>query len=246
LIKIGLSSVQEKEHLMNIVVYGASGMVGQRITREALNRGHKVTAIIRNPARFTFTHPHLMVKEGNILDANDVAQKVSGCDAVVNATRQFSARTEGSDETNAESALTFVAVPHPRQTFVDVAHALIEGLTRAGVGRLIVVGGAGSLEAASGLLLLDTPAFPAAHRPVALSLSEALAVYRSADLDWTFFSPAPGLAPGERTGHYRLGTDQLVVDEQGRSRISAEDYAVALVDELETPRFLRLRFTAAY
>src|SRR6266568_1361482 len=130
---------------MNIVVYGASGMVGQRITREALKRDHKVTAIIRNPARLTFTHPHLTVKEGNILDANDVAQKVAGYDAVVNATRQFHARTGGPDETNAQSAPTFVAVSHTEQTFVDVAHTLIEGLTRAGVRRLIVVGGAGSL-----------------------------------------------------------------------------------------------------
>jgi putative NADH-flavin reductase len=231
---------------MNIVVYGASGMIGQRITQEALNRGHKITAIIRNPARLTFTHPHLTVEEGNILAPNDVAQKVAGYDAVVNATRQFYARTGGPDEANAESAPTMVAVPHSGQTFVDVAHALIEGLTRAGVRRLIVVGGAGSLEVAPGLQFLDAPTFPPEHRPVALSLRDALAVYRSADLDWTFFSPAPGIAPGERTGHYRLGTDQLVVDEQGKSRISAEDYAVALVDELETPRFLRRRFTAAY
>lgn len=231
---------------MNIVVYGASGMIGQRITQEALKRGHLVTAIIRNPARLTFTHPHLTVKQGNILDPSDVAQKVAGYDAVINATRQLHARATASDETNAESALVFVPIPHPEQTFVDVARALIEGLTCAGVRHLIVVGGAGSLEVAPGLLLLDTPAFPSAHRPVARSLRDALGVYRNADLDWTFFSPAPGIAPGERTGHYRLGTDQLVVDEQGESRISAEDYVVALVDELETPRFLRRRFTAAY
>src|SRR5262245_3777394 len=116
---------------MNIVVYGASGMIGQRITREALNRGHTITALIRNPARLTFTHPHLTVKEGNILDPDDVAQNVAGYDAVVNATRQLYARATGSDATNAESAPTFVAVPHPGQTFVDVAHAVIEGLTRA-------------------------------------------------------------------------------------------------------------------
>src|SRR2546429_9510672 len=98
---------------MNIVIYGASGMIGKRITRETLNRGHQVIAIMRNPTRLTFTHPHLTVKEGDILDANDVAQKVGGYDAVVNATRQFYARAEGPDETNTESSPTFVAIPHP-------------------------------------------------------------------------------------------------------------------------------------
>src|SRR5579875_510258 len=211
---------------MNIVIYGASGMIGQRITQEALNRGHKVTAIVREPSRLTLTHPNLSVKAGNILDADDIARAVAGHDAVINATRQEADK--------------------PGQTYVDAAHALIEGLTRAGVRRLIVVGGAGSLEVAPGLQLVDTPDFPAAWRAGALAMREALPVYRSADLDWTYFSPAGFIAPGERTGHYRTGTDQLVTDEKGESRISAEDYAVALIDELETPRFIRRRFTVAY
>jgi len=211
---------------VNIIIYGASGMIGQRITQEALNRGHKVTAIVRNPLHLTLSHPNLTIREGNILDPNDVARTVAGLDAVINATRQ--------------------AADPPGQTFADAAHALIDGLTRAGVRRLIVVGGAGSLEIAPGLQLVDTPNFPAAWRPGALALRDALAVYRTADLDWTYFSPADRIAPGERTGHYRTGTDQLVTDEKGESRISAEDYAVALVDELETPRFVRRRFTAAY
>lgn len=211
---------------MNIVIYGASGMIGQRITQEALNRGHKVTAIVREPSRLTLTHPNLSVKAGNILDADDIAMAVAGHDAVINVTRQEAGK--------------------PGQTYVDAAHALIEGLTRAGVRRLIVVGGAGSLEVAPGLQLVDTPDFPAAWRAGALAMREALPVYRSADLDWTYFSPAGFIAPGERTGHYRTGTDQLVTDEKGESRISAEDYAVALIDELETPRFIRRRFTVAY
>lgn len=211
---------------MNIVVYGASGMIGQRITQEALNRGHKVTAIVRSPSRFTLTHSNLTIKEGNILDPNDVARTVAGHDAVINATRQ--------------------SADPPGQTYADAAHALIDGLTRAGVRRLIVVGGAGSLEVAPGLQLVDTPNFPAAWRPGSLALRDALAVYRTADLDWTYFSPANRIAPGERTGHYRTGTDQLVTDEKGESRISVEDYAVALIDELETPRFVRQRFTVAY
>ena len=211
---------------MNIVIYGASGMIGQRITQEALNRGHTVTAIVRNPLRLTLTHPNLTVKQGNILDPNDVARVVAGHDAVINATRQSAGQ--------------------PGQTFADAAHALIDGMTRAGVRRLLVVGGAGSLEVAPGLQLVDTPNFPEAWRPGALALRDALAVYRSADLDWTYFSPADRIAPGERSGHYRTGTDQLVTDEKGESRISAEDYAVALIDELEMPRFVRRRFTAAY
>ena len=211
---------------MNIVVYGASGMIGQRITQEALNRGHKVTAIVRHPSGFTLTHSNLTIKEGNILDPNDTARAVAGHDAVINATRQ--------------------AADPPGQTYADAAHALIDGLTRAGVRRLIVVGGAGSLEVAPGLQLVDTPNFPAAWRPGALALRDALTVYRTADLDWTYFSPANRIAPGERTCHYRTGTDQLVTDEKGESHISAEDYAVALIDELETPRFVRQRFTVAY
>lgn len=211
---------------MNIVVYGASGMIGQRITQEALKRGHKVTAVVRHPAKFTLTHPELTVKEGNIFDLEDSARTIAGHDAVINATRQ--------------------SLNEPGQNFVDAAHAFIAATKRAGVSRLIVVGGAGGLEVAPGLQLVDSPNFPPAWRPGALSLRDALDVYRAADLDWTYFSPAGLIAPGERIGHYRTGTDQLVTDEKGESRISAEDYAVALLDELETPRFIRRRFTAAY
>lgn len=211
---------------MNIVVYGASGMIGQRITQEALNRGHKVTAVVRNPSRLTLTHPNLTVEKGNMLDPNDVARVAAGHDAVINATRQ--------------------PVNEPGQSYSDAARALIEGLTRAGVRRLIVIGGAGSLEVAPGLQLVDTPDFPPAWKPGALAMRDALDIYRSADLDWTYFSPAGFISPGERTGKYRTGTEQLVTDEKGESRISAEDYAAALVDELENPRFVRRRFTAAY
>ncbi|HLI06295.1 MAG TPA: NAD(P)-dependent oxidoreductase [Ktedonobacteraceae bacterium] len=211
---------------MDIVIFGGSGMIGQRVTREALNRGHRVTVVVRNPSQFPFAHPNLTVKAGNMLDSSAVAQLVAGHDAVVNATRQ--------------------PANVPGQTYSDAARALIDGLTRAGVRRLIVVGGAGSLEVAPGLQLVDTPDFPPAWRPGALAMRDALDVYRSSNLDWTYFSPAGLIAPGERTGHYRTGTDQLVTDENGESRISAEDYAVALVDELENPHFIRRRFTVAY
>jgi len=211
---------------LNIVIYGASGMIGQRITREALNRGLHVTAVVRNPEKLTMSDPNLIVKQGNMLDAESVARDVAGADAVINATRQ-----------NANE---------PGQTFVDAARALIAGMTRAGVRRLIVVGGAGSLEVAPGLQLVDSPDFNPAWRPGALNIRAALDVYRQSDLDWTFFSPANMIAPGERTGNFRLGTDQLITNEKGESRISAEDYAVALIDELEKPQFVRRRFTVGY
>ena len=131
---------------MDIVVFGGSGMIGQRVTREALNRGHSVTAVVRNPSQFPFTHPNLTVKAGNVLNPDEIAQLVAEHDAVVNATRQ--------------------PADVPGQTYSDAARALIDGMTRAGVRRLLTVGGAGSLEVAPGLQLVDTPSFPAAWRPV--------------------------------------------------------------------------------
>ena len=213
---------------MKIALFGASGTIGQRIALEALARGHEVKAIVREPARLHLSHQHLNVAAGNILDPASVAEAVAGYDVVVNATGP---RRDGSESP---------------QMPVDAAHSVIEGLTRAGVRRLIVVGGAGSLEVAPGKQLVDTADFPKAWLPGALATRDALAVYRTARLDWTVFSPAGLIQPGERTGTYRTGTDQLVTNDKGESYISAEDYAVALVDEIETPRFVRQRFTAAY
>ena len=212
---------------MKIAVFGASGMIGQRITQEALARGHQVTALGRHPEKVTASHPNLTAQAANALDPASVAAAVAGQDVVVSA-------ISPNDQEPA--------------VLVDSAHALLEGLERAGVKRLIVVGGAGSLEVAPGLQLVDSPQFPAAWRPGALAHRDGLNVYRqtNSSVDWTYFSPANFIAPGARTGAYRTGAEQLVVDDKGESRISAEDYAVALVDEIETPRFTRQRFTAAY
>jgi putative NADH-flavin reductase len=211
---------------MKIALFGASGMIGQRITQELLSRGHQVTAFVRNPANITLQHAQLTTQKVNILDTASVAQAITGYDVVVNATN----------------------TPHDKpQEAVEVAHSLLEALPRAGVQRLIVVGGAGSLEIAPGLQLVDTPDFPAAWRPGSMGHRDALAVYRTANnLDWTYFSPAAFIQPGQRTGSYRTGTEQLVTDAKGESHISAEDYAVALVDEIEKPQFIRRRFTVAY
>ena len=211
---------------MKIALFGASGMIGQRIAREALARGHAVRAIVRNPERIAISDEQLTSVAGTALDAASVAGHVAGVDAVINATGPG-----------------YTGDPH---TLVDVAHALIDGLEQAGVARLVVVGGAGSLEIAPGVQLVDTPDFPAAWKDGALAHRDALAVYRTANLDWTYISPAALIEPGARLGTYRAGTDTLLTDAQGQSRISAEDYAIAVLDEIERPQFTRRRMTVAY
>ena len=213
---------------MKIALFGATGMIGQRILAEALRRGHEVTAIARDPSKVTATGPGLHTAVGSVLDPQSVATLVSGQDAVVSA---FSAGTS-----------------QPVESFPASARALIAGMTQAGVKRLIVVGGAGSLEVAPGVQLVDTDAIPEAWKPMVLAHRDTLQVLRAEGdvLDWTYFSPAAMIAPGERTGTFRLGDDQLLTDAEGNSRISAEDYAVALVNELEAPQHIRRRFTAAY
>lgn len=214
--------------MAKIALFGASGMIGQRILAEALQRGHQVTAIVRNPDRIQTTHPNLKAVKGDALNVDSVAKLAAGHDVVVSS---INYAYDGS------------STP---QVFTDAAHSLIEGVKRAGVKRLIVVGGAGSLEVAPGLQLVDTPEFPAAWKMGAMALRDALGIYRSSDIDWTFFSPAGVIQPGERTGRFRLGGDQLLTDAQGQSQISCEDYAVALLDEIEKPQFIRQRFTIAY
>lgn len=208
---------------MKIALFGANGTIGQRIAQEALNRGHEVTAVVRNPASLKTIHPNLSITTGDVLNPSSVAQVSAGQDAVISAVGQF---TPGF--------------------LVNAAHSLIDGVTLAGTPRLLVVGGAGSLEVAPGLQLFDTPDFPEAWRLPAKEHGASLDVYKTANLDWTYLSPAALIQPGERTGKYRIGTDQLVTDKDGNSRISAEDYAIALIDELEKPQFIRRRFTVAY
>lgn len=213
---------------MKIALFGASGVIGQRIAQEALGRGHEVTAVTRDPAKSTLKGEHLTTVVGDVRYAAEVARVAAGHDIVASAV----------GPSGSENA----------RIVVDAAHALIDGTRRAGVHRLIVVGGAGSLEVAPGVQLVDTPDFHDAWKPVALAHRNALAVYRAApdDLDWTYFSPAAIIAPGERTGQFRTGGDQLLTDADGASRISAEDYAIAFVDEIEAPKHPRSRFTVAY
>ena len=208
---------------MKVVLYGASGMIGSRILNELLARGHQVTAVVRNPDKVTASGA--IVVKGDITDAASVAATATGQDAAISAYAPPSAQVS---------------------LLQDATRSLLAGLEKAGLRRLLMVGGAGSLEVAAGVQLVDTPEFPAAWKAIALAHRDVLLSLKTSSLDWTYLSPAAFIQPGERTGSFRLGTTQLVVDEKGESRISAEDFAVAMVDELEKPRHLRQQFTAAY
>ena len=217
--------------MKKIALFGATGMIGSRILSEALSRGHQVTAIVRDPAKVTAKSPLLKVEIGDVLKPESVAVAIAGCDVVVSS---YGPGRAGD----------------PRD-LLKAAESLIGGVGAASETagtpiRLIVVGGAGSLEVAPGVQLVDTPNFPAAWKPAASAAREALAIYRKSPIKWTYMSPAAMIQPGTRTGKYRTATEQLITDAKGESHVSAEDYAVALVDEIDNPRFERMRFTAAY
>jgi len=214
---------------MKVIVFGAAGAIGRAITTELLARGHTAIAATRSGSPVA----GLVVRAvtGDASDPASVARLVAGQDAVAAATGP----RRGGDEDPEDSLLT-------------AAWGLAEGLRRAGVRRLVVVGGAGSLETAPGQRLLDSPDFPPAWKPTALAHARALEeVYRGIDdLEWTYICPAGQIGPGERTGEFRIGGDQLLVDERGESRISIPDYAIAFADELEHGEAVRRRITVAY
>lgn len=211
---------------MKIALYGATGNIGRRILKEALSRGHQVTAIVRDPAKVDTVHANLNVEVGDILDQNDVARQVKSHDAVI------SAYGPGNSDP---------------QVVGKVYQSLNEGLKKAGVKRIILVGGAGSLNIAPGLQLVDTPEFPEAWKAVALAHREVLYFYlREKELEWTYASPAAFIEPGKRTGKFRWGENQLITDPDGHSKISMEDFAAAIIAEAEQGRYIRKRFTVSY
>lgn len=201
---------------MKIAVYGASGMVGSRVAAEALNRGHSVTGVTRTGGSLP---TGATAVTGDAGDPAVVKSVAADADAVVSAI--------GPSRTGAD-----------HQLYLDALRNLAEN---AGDTRLIVVGGAGSLLVDGGRLL-DSPGFPEIYKPEALTGAAALEYIRSLgpSVDWTFLSPAPVIQPGERTGSYRTGLDSPAGD-----TISAEDFAVALIDELERRDHVRRRFTVA-
>jgi len=212
---------------MKIAVFGATGRIGSRIVNEALSRGLDVTAVVRHPENYTGGRPHLKVAKGDMFKTQDVETCAFDHDAVISAYNN----TRGM----------------PPSTIAEVAIPLINGLKQAHVKRLIIVGGAGTLEVKPGLQLVDTPDFPPAYKPSALAQREALKLYqKETELEWTYISPSAETAPGVRTGNFRTGTNQLLTDSFGKSFISMEDLAVAIVDEIIHPQHIRQHFTVGY
>ena len=212
---------------MNVLLFGASGKIGSAIARELVARGHAVTAASR--AGSEVEGLTLAVRRADATEPAEVAAAAAGQDAMISAIGP----KQGVDD--------------QERVVVGGARGLIEGARRAGVRRLVVVGGGGSLLVASGERLLDTPDFPVAWRPGALAQTAALELYRAAgDLDWTYVSPPFLIEAGERSGHFRLGGDEVLYDARGVSRITYPDFAIALVDELEKGRAVRRRITLAY
>lgn len=205
--------------MSKIAILGITGRAGSRIATELVRRGHTVTGIARNTAGTPAVEGIALVA-ADATQAGPLADAIAGHDAVVSSTR-FDG---GSD-----------------------AATVLAAAKKAGVKRVLVVGGAGSLEVAPGVALVDTPQFPEAYKAEALAGRTFLdALKAEKDIDWTFLSPSALFVPGERTGEFRLGTDTLLSDASGNSSISMEDYAIALADEIETPLHSRARFTVGY
>ena len=216
--------------MKKIALIGASGFIGSGILKELLNRGHFVTAIVRNPDKITLRNPNLKVIQGDVMSEDTVANLVKGLDIVISAYNPgWTNRNIANDTTNAYKAI-------------------LNGVKKAGVSRLLIVGGAGSLYVSPERRIMDTGAIPESYMPAIRALAEVLYGLQSYEkqLDWAFFSPASTIEPGERTGKFRLGNDYMVKDENGESRISVEDYAVAMVDEVEKPQHHKVRFTIGY
>lgn len=213
---------------MKIAVIGATGFVGSAILQEALQRGHEVTAIVRHPEKVK-PHPKLRPHKADVQKVDEVTRSVAGHDAVISA---FNPGWSNQDIYNQQ---------------VKGTRAIIDGVKKAGVKRLLFVGGAGSLEVKPGVQSVDLPEFPAEYKQGALATREALNLLRNEpSLNWSFLSPSADLFPGQRTGKFRLGMDQLLMDAKGGSRISVEDYAMAMIDEVEKPKHIRRRFTVGY
>ncbi|MGN6536689.1 MAG: NAD(P)-dependent oxidoreductase [Mesorhizobium sp.] len=209
---------------MKIALIGASGFVGSALLKEAAARGHSVTAIVRNPGKIAEAKGVSVVK-ADVTDAATLAGLLKGHDVVVSA---FNGGWGDPD----------IYAKH-----IAGSKAIAAAAKAAGV-RLIEIGGAGSLHAPDGSQLVDSPEFPAAYKDGARAARDALTALQQGDWqDWTLVSPPITLAPGQRTGRYRLGADNPVFDAKGESHISVEDFAVAVLDEAETQKHSGKRFT---
>jgi uncharacterized protein len=217
---------------MKIVLYGATGNAGSRILTELLGRGHEVVAIVRDPEKLD-PNDGLTVQQGDLSSAEAIAEAIGGAQAVV------SAYGPPADKTEQILGVT-------KREIAAVQQVSQQASSPENAPRLIVVGGAGSLEVAPGVTLESAKDFPAAWKPIAQAHEKALELLRASSIDWTYLSPSAFFEPGKRTGKFRLGQDTLLTAPDGKSSISMEDYAIALVDELEQPQHRRQRFTVGY
>jgi putative NADH-flavin reductase len=207
---------------MNVVLYGATGNSGQRILKELTDRGHHVTAVVRDTSKVPST---VKAVKDDLSNVETIASIIAGADIVV------SAYAPPQDNTDA---------------LLGVTERQIAAVKKAGTARLVVVGGAGLLEVAPGVTLIASGFLPEAYLPIAKSHETALGILKASEINWTYFSPAGYFEAGERTGKFRLGTTNLIANEKGDSRISFEDYAIALVDEIETPAHERGQLSIGY
>ncbi len=216
--------------MKEVTLIGASGFVGAAILNELLARGHRVTAVVRHPEKVRAAHVGLSVVQADVADTAALVAACKGKDAVISAYNPG----WGNPEIYAETLRNYPLI--------------LEAVREAGVKRLLCVGGAGTLFCAPGLRVVDSGAIPDSILDGVKALGEFYLniLMKEKDVDWVFFSPAGTLEPGRRTGQFRLGKDDLIVDGKGVSHISVEDYALAMVDELERPQHHYERFTIGY
>jgi len=209
---------------MQVVIYGATGRAGSRILQELLRRRHRVVAVAREAQS---TRPDVAAewKVDDLSSVPHIVETIGGADAVVSAYAPPAAATDD---------------------LVGVCQRLAEAVDLSGVPRLLVVGGAGPLKVAPGITLIQSGKLPPEWIPIAVSHQKALSALQGTSVDWTYLSPAAFFEPGERTGRYRTSKDTLLIDDRGDSRISMEDYAIALADELENPKHRRDSFAVAW
>lgn len=216
--------------MKKIVLIGASGFVGSAILNEALSRGIKVTAVVRNPEKIKISNPNLTIIKADVSSASEVTEFSKGSGAVISAYNPGWHNPDMYNET------------------LRVYPEILKGVKNADVKRLLIVGGAGTLFVAPGKRVVDTGAIPEEIIGGVKSLGEFYlnTLTNEKSIDWVFFSPAGNISPGKRTGNYRLGKDDLIIDEKGESNISVQDYAKAMIDELENPQHHQERFTIGY
>lgn len=216
--------------MKNVVIIGASGFVGTAIVEEALTRGYQVKGIVRNPEKVTISNPNLKLIKADIMDAESLTELLKGEESVISAYNPGWTNPEIYDDT------------------LKGYTSILKAAKNAGVKRLLIVGGAGSLYVAPNVRVMDTSTFPQEILPGVKGLAKVLTDFLlpEKDIDWVFFSPAGNIFPGERTAKFRLGKDDLIVDNDGNSNISVQDYAVAMIDELENAKHHQERFTIGY